>query len=122
MNKQKVGVDPNVPLLPFGHDILFVSWRQTRQQRFELTLFCIAGEQLQINQPHVYDCDVPESMVSLVPALADLCKKKRLSEEVSFRPMSNRSMTLTSMGGTDFISFAKGASFDDGKSGWLVEV
>lgn len=65
----------------------------------------------------MYDCDIPESMVSLVPALAALCKKARLSDEVSSRPMSNRSMMLTSMGGTNFISFAKGASFDDGKSG-----
>ncbi len=30
------------------------------------------------------------------------------------KAVSNRSVTLTSKGGTDFISFAKGASFDNG--------
>uniref|UniRef100_A0A8C7YD60 Deoxyribonuclease-2-alpha n=1 Tax=Oryzias sinensis TaxID=183150 RepID=A0A8C7YD60_9TELE len=88
---------------------------------YPLKSFQTIGEQLQINQPHVYDCDIPESMVSLVPALAALCKKARLSDEVSSRPMSNRSMTLTSMGGTNFISFAKGASFDDDLyHGWVA--
>lgn len=78
-------------------------------------LFCAAGEQLQINQPNVYDCDVPESLASLVPALAAVCKKKHLSGHIShIKPVSNRSVTLTSKDGTDFISFAKGASFKNG--------
>lgn len=75
------------------------------------------GEQLQINQPDVYDCDVPESLASLVPALAAVCKKtQRLSGLISphAKPVSNRSVTLTSKGGTDFISFAKGSSFKNG--------
>lgn len=72
---------------------------------YPLDRFQTIGEQLQINQPNVYDCDVPESLASLVPALAALCKKEHV------KPASNRSATLTSKGGTDFISFAKGASF-----------
>uniref|UniRef100_A0A3B5ANA8 Deoxyribonuclease-2-alpha n=1 Tax=Stegastes partitus TaxID=144197 RepID=A0A3B5ANA8_9TELE len=73
------------------------------------------GEQLQINQPYVYDCDVPESLASVVPALAAVCKKKHLSGQMfpHVKPVSNRSVTLTSKDGTDFISFAKGASFDN---------
>lgn len=79
------------------------------------TRFVATGEQLQINQPTVYDCDVPASFVSLVPALAAVCGKSSPS-------VSNRSVTLTSAGGTDFISFAKGASFNDGTQFWMFFV
>ncbi|XP_042346305.1 deoxyribonuclease-2-alpha [Plectropomus leopardus] len=77
--------------------------------------FQTIGEQLQINQPNVYDCDVPESLASLVPALAAVCRKKHLSGHISphIKPASNRSVTLTSKDGTNFISFAKGASFNN---------
>ncbi|XP_074539475.1 deoxyribonuclease-2-alpha [Halichoeres trimaculatus] len=82
---------------------------------YPLERFQTIGEQLQINQPHVYDCDVPESLASLVPALAAVCKKKLLPPHISphIKPVANRSVTLTSKDGTDFISFAKGASFDN---------
>uniref|UniRef100_A0A3P8UBH9 Deoxyribonuclease-2-alpha n=1 Tax=Amphiprion percula TaxID=161767 RepID=A0A3P8UBH9_AMPPE len=82
---------------------------------YPLDRFQTIGEQLQINQPNVYDCDVPESLASLVPALAAVCKKKHLSGQISphVKPVSNRSVTLTSKEGTNFISFAKGASFDN---------
>lgn len=82
---------------------------------YPLDRFQTIGEQLQINQPHVYDCDVPESLASLVPALAAVCKKQHLSGQISphIKPVSNRSVTLTSKEGTNFISFAKGASFDN---------
>lgn len=76
------------------------------------------GEQLQINQPSVYDCDVPPSLATLVPTLAAVCKEKTTDGRVSAQmlTMSNRSVTLTSAGGTDFISFAKGASFCNGRA------
>lgn len=82
---------------------------------YPLERFQTIGEQLQINQPNVYDCDVPESLAALVPALAAVCKGKHLSAQISphIKPVSNRSVTLTSKGGTNFISFAKGASFDN---------
>ncbi|XP_070690821.1 deoxyribonuclease-2-alpha [Pempheris klunzingeri] len=82
---------------------------------FPLDRFQTIGEQLQINQPNVYDCDVPESLASLVPALAAVCKKEHVSGHTfpHIKPVSNRSVTLTSKDGTDFISFAKGASFDN---------
>ncbi|XP_076593493.1 deoxyribonuclease-2-alpha [Chaetodon auriga] len=82
---------------------------------YPLDRFQTIGEQLQINQPKVYDCDVPESLASLVPALAAVCKKKHLPGHIFPHPttVSNRSVTLTSKDGTDFISFAKGASFDN---------
>ncbi|TKS82462.1 Deoxyribonuclease-2-alpha [Collichthys lucidus] len=81
---------------------------------YPIDRFQTIGEQLQINQPDVYDCDVPESLASLVPALAAVCKKEHLSGHIShIKPVSNRSVTLTSKDGTDFISFAKGASFNN---------
>ncbi|XP_062278717.1 deoxyribonuclease-2-alpha [Scomber scombrus] len=82
---------------------------------YPLDRFRTIGEQLQINQPNVYDCDVPESLASLVPELAAVCKKKYLSGNVfpHIKLVSNRSVTLTSKDGTNFISFAKGASFDN---------
>ncbi|XP_058504644.1 deoxyribonuclease-2-alpha isoform X2 [Solea solea] len=73
---------------------------------YPLDHFQTIGEQLQINQPNVYDCDVPESLASLVPALAAVCNEKHASKTAS-----NRSVTLTSKDGAKFISFAKGASF-----------
>lgn len=81
-----------------------------------LISLCPTGEQLQINQPNVYDCDIPESLASLVPSLAAVCGKHPSGR--SFPPIktaSNRSVTLTSKGGTKFVSFAKGASFDQGR-------
>ncbi|XP_060905885.1 deoxyribonuclease-2-alpha [Labrus mixtus] len=82
---------------------------------YPLDRFQTIGEQLQINQPNVYDCDVPESLASLVPALAAVCEKKHLPGHVAphVKPVANRSVTLTSKDGTDFINFAKGASFDN---------
>lgn len=82
---------------------------------YPLDRFQTIGEQLQINQPNVYDCDVPESLASLVPALAAVCKRKHQSGHIfpHIKTVSNRSVTLTSKDGTDFISFAKGASFNN---------
>lgn len=82
-------------------------------------MFYIVGEQLQINQPNVYDCGVPASLASLVPALADVCNNSQgqmaYSSLPHTQPASNRSVPLTSLGGTEFISFAKGRSFNNGK-------
>ncbi|XP_068612328.1 deoxyribonuclease-2-alpha [Brachionichthys hirsutus] len=80
---------------------------------YPLERFQTIGEQLQINQPNVYDCSVPESLAPLVPSLAALCEKRRLSGHVfpPVKTVSNRSVTLTSKDGADFISFAKGSSF-----------
>ncbi|KAM9310077.1 deoxyribonuclease-2-alpha [Pholidichthys leucotaenia] len=80
---------------------------------YSLDRFQTIGEQLQINQPSVYDCSVPESLASSAPALAALCKRKHLPSQMfpPAKPVSNRSVTLTSKDGTDFISFAKGSSF-----------
>ncbi|XP_026226529.1 deoxyribonuclease-2-alpha [Anabas testudineus] len=82
---------------------------------YPLERFQTIGEQLQINQPDVYDCDVPDSLASLVPALADVCEKRHVYGHISpdVKTVANRSVTLTSKDGTDFISFAKGAAFDD---------
>ncbi|XP_028282424.1 deoxyribonuclease-2-alpha [Parambassis ranga] len=81
---------------------------------YPLDAFQTIGEQLQINEPNVYDCNIPESLASLLPALADVCRKHLSSQIVPrVKLASNRSVTLTSQGGTNFISFAKGALFDD---------
>lgn len=80
---------------------------------------CSTGEQLKINQPHVYDCDIPASLASSVPAMVELCKHRHLQENSSLADGSfstpNRSIALLSLAGNEFISFAKGASFDNGK-------
>ncbi|XP_029928296.1 deoxyribonuclease-2-alpha [Myripristis murdjan] len=82
---------------------------------YPLERFQTIGEQLQINQPNVYDCDVPQSLASVVPALAAVCTKSRSTNDIfpHSKPVANRSVTLTSQHGTDFISFAKGASFNN---------
>lgn len=74
-----------------------------------------AGEQLQINQPHVYDCHVPPALASSVPSMVHLCGGG-VNVSVAGTPSTpaNRSVTLTSLGGSQFISFAKGASFNNG--------
>lgn len=45
-----------------------------------------------------------------MPALAAVCEKKHV------KAATNRSVTLTSKGGTEFISFAKGAAFKNGNT------
>lgn len=82
-------------------------------------LLCSTGEQLKINQPHIYDCDIPESLASTVPSMAKLCKLRHGRENSSIADGSlsspNRSVSLLSLAGTEFISFAKGASFENGE-------
>lgn len=84
---------------------------------YPLERFQAIAEQLQINQPNVYDCGVPASLASLVPALADVCNNSQGQMAYSNlphpQPASNRSVSLTSLGGTEFISFAKGRSFNN---------
>ncbi|XP_077430802.1 deoxyribonuclease-2-alpha isoform X2 [Vanacampus margaritifer] len=75
---------------------------------FPLERFGAIGEQLQINQPHVYDCAVPQSFAAILPALAAVCNKSG-----AHVPAANRSVALTSKGGATFVSFAKGAAFND---------
>ncbi|XP_057691048.1 deoxyribonuclease-2-alpha isoform X2 [Corythoichthys intestinalis] len=75
---------------------------------FPLKSFQTIGEQLQINQPNVYSCDVPPSFAAAVPALAAACHKNG-----TWVPPANRSVALTSVGGTRFVDFAKGAAFND---------
>ncbi|XP_033836647.1 deoxyribonuclease-2-alpha [Periophthalmus magnuspinnatus] len=96
---------------------------------YPLERFHTIGEQLHINQPHVYDCHVPEALASLVPSLSTLCRKSRPSRRAPplydkpwlspfqapppLTPVSNRSVVLNSSEGTAFISFAKGAAFNN---------
>ncbi|XP_028851500.1 deoxyribonuclease-2-alpha-like [Denticeps clupeoides] len=85
---------------------------------YALDKFQTIGEQLKINQPHVYDCHVPESLSSYVPSLVHLCKKNRRDRRnatlIHTSPTAaNRSVALTTLAGTDFISFAKGPSFSN---------
>ncbi|CAL8287851.1 unnamed protein product [Merluccius merluccius] len=90
---------------------------------YPLERFQTIGEQLLINQPKVYDCDVPPSLATAVPALASLCKHSTPANHVfpHVKPIANRSVTLTSIGGTDFLDFAKGASFqNDLYSSWVA--
>ncbi|XP_076126216.1 deoxyribonuclease-2-alpha-like [Alosa pseudoharengus] len=83
---------------------------------YPLDHFQTIGEQLQINQPHIFDCHIPDSLASSVQSMVQLCKDSQgergnvsLLHDVT--KISNRSVSLTSLGGTTFIDFAKGASF-----------
>lgn len=80
---------------------------------YPLERFETIGEQLEINQPHIYDCDIPESLAPSVPTMAKLCKHSQNSSAVhAAYTTTNRSISLSSVAGTEFISFAKGSSFD----------
>lgn len=75
-----------------------------------------AGEQLQVNEPHVYDCHVPAALASAVPSMVHLCGKGANDNATDTTSVAaNRSVALTSLGGSQFISFAKGASFKNGR-------
>ncbi|XP_060756417.1 deoxyribonuclease-2-alpha [Neoarius graeffei] len=82
---------------------------------YPLERFDTIGEQLTINQPHVYDCDIPKSLASSVPSMVKLCKHQHGWKNSSVTDGSfssrNRSVSLLSLAGTEFISFAKGAAF-----------
>lgn len=81
---------------------------------YPLERFQTIGEQLQINQPDVYDCAVPASLATLVPSLAAVCKNQMANSIFpDTEHPANRSVSLTSLGGTSFISFAKGRSFNN---------
>lgn len=83
---------------------------------YPLERFHTIGEQLHINQPHVFDCQIPAALATLVPSLSALCHKLHPSPFTApltrIGPVSNRSVALSSSGGTQFISFAKGAAFN----------
>ncbi|XP_059920472.1 deoxyribonuclease-2-alpha isoform X1 [Gadus macrocephalus] len=90
---------------------------------YPLKHFQTIGEQLLINQPTVYDCDVPPSLATAVPALLTLCKQSMPALQVfpQVKPMTNRSVILTSLDGTDFLNFAKGSAFNnDLYSSWVA--
>ncbi|XP_069055154.1 deoxyribonuclease-2-alpha isoform X3 [Lepisosteus oculatus] len=69
------------------------------------------GEQLQYNQPLVFDCSVPDALASQAPSLHQLCRRPYGAPPAP-RP-ANRSVSLPSLGGTTFLSFAKSRAFDD---------
>ncbi|XP_051575359.1 deoxyribonuclease-2-alpha-like isoform X2 [Myxocyprinus asiaticus] len=78
---------------------------------YPLERFQTIGEQLKINQPHIYDCSIPDSLAADVPAMRQICKHKLGRWENTSSSPANRSISLTSLAGTEFISFAKGADF-----------
>ncbi|XP_066579997.1 deoxyribonuclease-2-alpha [Amia ocellicauda] len=82
---------------------------------FPVERFQSIGEQLQLNQPLVYDCSVPPALASVLPALNQLCRKDRAPPPPprSLAERDNRSASLLSLGGASFTSFAKSASFGD---------
>ncbi|XP_052002259.1 deoxyribonuclease-2-alpha-like [Xyrauchen texanus] len=81
---------------------------------YPLERFQTIGEQLKINQPHIYDCSIPDSLAADVPAMRQICKHKLGRWENASSSPANRSISLTSLAGTEFINFAKGADFANG--------
>ncbi|KAI1886070.1 hypothetical protein AGOR_G00210240 [Albula goreensis] len=115
---------PHFPPAKEGGEFSYPSSGITNGQNFicvtyPLERFQTIGEQLQMNQPLVYDCNVPDSLASVLPSMAQVCKRGKdkganasLSHSFHVSPhSSNRSISLTSLAGTEFISFAKSASF-----------
>ncbi|XP_030639042.1 deoxyribonuclease-2-alpha [Chanos chanos] len=83
---------------------------------YPMERFQTIGEQLKINQPHIYDCHIPDSLASELPSMVQLCKNSQsrggnTSLLHTSSSTANRSVALLSLAGTQFISFAKGASF-----------
>ncbi|KAL4646797.1 deoxyribonuclease-2-alpha-like [Arapaima gigas] len=82
---------------------------------YPLEKFQDIGEQLTINEPLIYDCNIPDSLASSVPSMAELCgqsQRKGSRSTPHSLILSNRSVELTSLAGSTFTSFAKSASFD----------
>ncbi|XP_066449773.1 deoxyribonuclease-2-alpha [Eleutherodactylus coqui] len=76
------------------------------------------GTQLMYNTITPYDSSIPDNFSSDLPDL----KSASAAKEVT-KPPWNRQVTLTSVGGKQFTSFAKHARFgDDLYSGWVSEV
>ncbi|XP_072255603.1 deoxyribonuclease-2-alpha [Pyxicephalus adspersus] len=75
------------------------------------------GTQLLYNTITPYDSSVPDDFSGDLPDLNSAARKKEVSS-----PPWNRKVTLTSVGGKTFVSFAKHARFrDDLYSGWVSE-
>ncbi|XP_062830182.1 deoxyribonuclease-2-alpha isoform X2 [Anolis carolinensis] len=75
------------------------------------------GKQLLFTEPHVYDCRVEGTFAQDLPALLNASEGRHVQKE----PW-NSSAPLTSLGGKEFVSFAKFRFFgDDLYSGWLAQ-
>ncbi|XP_023657267.2 deoxyribonuclease-2-alpha isoform X1 [Paramormyrops kingsleyae] len=83
---------------------------------YPLDMFETIGQQLAINEPLIYDCNVPSSLASVLPSMVELCSRSQSAKGNATITLSqissNRSVSLTSLAGTEFISFAKSASFE----------
>ncbi|XP_073443533.1 deoxyribonuclease-2-alpha [Dendrobates tinctorius] len=85
---------------------------------YPYTQFGDIGTQLMYNTITPYDSSIPNPFSSDLPDLQSAAKKKQVT-----KPPWNRQITLTSVGGKLFTSFAKHARFgDDLYSGWVSTV
>lgn len=64
------------------------------------------GKQLQYNQPEIYAQNIPSTLKSSLPALADAAYNVTIQKAPWFH-----SKTLTTKDGTQFVSFAKSKQF-----------
>ncbi|XP_062975187.1 deoxyribonuclease-2-alpha isoform X2 [Elgaria multicarinata webbii] len=95
--------------LSFGQTFLCVTYPYSQ--------FKEIGNQLLFTEPHVYDYRVEGTFAQDLPALLNASEGQHIQEE----PW-NSSVALTSLGGKEFVSFAKFRSFgDDLYSGWLAQ-
>uniref|UniRef100_A0A8D0BC59 Deoxyribonuclease-2-alpha n=1 Tax=Salvator merianae TaxID=96440 RepID=A0A8D0BC59_SALMN len=95
--------------LPNGQTFLCIT--------FPYSQFRKIGNQLLFTEPHVYDYHVEGTFAEDLPALLNASEGEHVQKE----PW-NSSVTLTSLAGKEFISFAKFRFFsDDLYSGWLAE-
>ncbi|XP_061495715.1 deoxyribonuclease-2-alpha [Rhineura floridana] len=95
--------------LPNGQTFLCIT--------FPYSQFKEIGNQLLFTEPQVYDYRVEGTFAQDLPTLLNASEGKHIEEE----PW-NSSVALTSLGGKEFISFAKFRLFsDDLYSGWLAQ-
>lgn len=64
----------------------------------------LVGQQLKYNEPHVYLGQIPQSLETKYPSLAEVAKSKVLIKDPPF-------FSLENITGTDFMSFAKSSKF-----------
>lgn len=76
-----------------------------KQQTF-FNYFLYLGTQLQYNQPEIYAQNIPSTLKSSIPALADAANNVTIKKAPWFN-----SKALATRNGTQFISFAKSKQF-----------
>lgn len=77
----------------------------------EADQFDVIGRQLQLNEIFSYRMNLPERLADKYPSLMDAAQRR-----FAKKPPFNSVNTFTSMGGENFVSFAKSNKWNKGKT------